>query len=197
MQIISNNKDQKISQLQTHIVQLQNRVTQLETQIDDVNQYERRDTIIVSGPALPQENPNENSADVAIRAIKDNLHINLTHSDLNVAHRLGTKRNQDTVRPLIIKLHSRQTKTEIMNACITVRPNLYVNESLTPKRRTLFKTIWDIRRIHRHLFQQCYTQDGKIIVKLKNSTLKQTITSDESLSNFLDKYPILRQNIDG
>ena len=117
----------------------------------------------------------------------------MSPADLNVAHRLGNNKVQNSNRPLIVKLHSRQKKTEIMSACVTIRPNLFINESLTPKRRALFKAIWDIRINHRSMFQQCYTQDGKIIVKLKNSNLKQTITTEESLSNFLDKYPVLKQ----
>ena len=84
----------------------------------------REETIIVGGPALPPENSNENSAEVVISAIKDNLHINITQTDINVAHRLGSRNSQNTKRPIIVKLHSREKKTEIMNACITVKPNL-------------------------------------------------------------------------
>ena len=192
IQVIINNKDQTISKMQCQIDTLESRVSQLEYNIDEVNQYERRDTIIVSGPSLPTESPHENCADVVIRSIKDNLRINITHSDINVAHRLGSKKSQSTTRPLIVKLHSRQMKSEIMNACINLRPNLHVNESVTPKRRSLFKIVWDIRKQHREKFQQCYTQDGKIYVKLKNSNHKQIITSDETLSKFLDRHPILK-----
>ena len=79
-----------------------------------------------------------------------------------------------------------------MNACITVKPNLYINESLTPKRRFLFKKVWDIRKRHRDLFQQCYTQDGKIYVKLRASNHKHVITTDSDLVDFLDKYPVFK-----
>ena len=72
-----------------------------------------------------------------------------------------------------------------MSACVTVKPNLYINESLTPKYRSLFKKVWDIRKQYRELFQQCYTQDGKIYVKLKTSNQKQGITSDATLADFL------------
>ena len=192
-QLMINQKDQKITELQNNITKLDNRIVQLENQLDEVNQYERRDTLIVSGPVLPPENSNENSAEVIISAIKDNLHLNITPSDINVAHRLGAKRAPNTTRPIIVKLHSRQMKTEIMNACITVRPKLYINESLTLKRRSLFKIIWEIRKQHRDLFQQCYTQEGKICVKLKISNQKHIITTDETLNDFLDKYPILKQ----
>lgn len=159
---------------------------QLENQIDEVNQYVRRDTLITSGPVLPPENSNENSAEVIIRAIKDNLHLNVTPSNINVAHRLGAKRAQNITRPIIVKLHSRQKKTN--NECLSK-----LSESLTPKRRSLFKIIWEIRKQHRDVFQQCYTQEGKICVKLKISTQKHIITTDETLNEFLDKYPILTQ----
>ena len=38
-------------------------------------------------------------------------------------------------RLIIIELHSTEKKTEIMKACLTVEPNLHINESLTPKCR--------------------------------------------------------------
>ena len=69
---------------------------------------------------MPPENPNENSAEVIMNVIKDNLHLNITATDINMAHRLGAKRAPNTTMPIIVKLHSRQIKTEIMNACITV-----------------------------------------------------------------------------
>ena len=37
-------------------------MTQLENKVDEIYQYERRDTIIVESPALPQERVSENSA---------------------------------------------------------------------------------------------------------------------------------------
>lgn len=193
VQIIINQKDETIKKLQNHVTQLENRVIQLEDQVDEVNQYERRDTIIISGPNLPKEEQNENTVDKIIRSIRDNLHIHIEHKDINVAHRLGSRNTQNTNRPIIVKLHSRQQKHEIMNACVTVRPNLYINESLTPKRRSLFKKVWDVRKQHRDLFQQCYTHDGKIYVKLKASAQKHVITNESALAYFLDKYPVLKE----
>lgn len=191
--ILSQEKDKEIAKLQDQVSSLQKTVRKLEEQVDDVEQYERRDTIIISGPALPSEQSQENSTSLVVNAIKQNLHINLNHSDINVAHRLGPKR-QNKDRPVIVKLLNRSKKSEIMEACVTVKPNLYVNESLTPKRRTIFNTIWEIRKKNREVFQQRYTRDGKIFVKLKTSNQKHVITTEESLNTFLDKYPVLSQS---
>ena len=195
VQAMSEKKDKVINQLQNKVSVLENEIYDLENQIDDVNQYERRDTIIVSGASLPKETPNENSAEVFINAVKDNLNINMNHSDINVAHRLGNINKQNANKPIIVKLHSRLKKQEIINACITVRPNLHINESSTPKRLALFKTIWSIRRENREIFQQCYTKDGKIYIKLRCSNQKHIITNELNLNTFLDKFPAFRGNV--
>lgn len=193
VQILINQKDQTIEKMQNHIVQLENKIAELENETEEVNLYERRDTLIISGPNLPVEEQNENTTEKkTIRTIKDNLHINIENKDINVAHRLGSRNTQNSIRPIIVKLHSRQQKYDIMSACVTVKPNLYINESLTPKRRLLFKKVWDIRKQHRQIFQQCYTQDGRIYVKLRISNQKHVITTEAALTDFLDKYSALK-----
>lgn len=184
-------KDEKITHLESKVYALEKKITELQGTIDDVDQYERRDTVIISGPSLPDETTHENPADQIVNTIRQQLHINMTHSDINVAHRLGTKQ-QDKKRPIIVKLQNRAKKSELVQACVTIRPQLYINESLTPRRRSIYSTIRKIRAQHKHLFQQCYTSDGKIIVKLKSSTTKYTITSESTLTSFLDKHPILK-----
>lgn len=143
--ILSKEKDEKIEKLPDRVNSLEDTVSKLENQLDDVEQYERRDTIIISGPVLPKEQNHENPTDLVVKAIKDNLHINLNHADINVAHRLGSK-TQNKERPVIVKLLNRSKKSEIMEACVKVKPSLYVNESLTPKRRNIFNTVWATRK---------------------------------------------------
>ena len=116
-----------------------NKVNDPENEIDDVNQYERRDTIIVNGSSLPKEIPNENPTDVLINAVKDNLRNIIIQSDINVAHRLGTTLN--TTQANLSMLNYIVVKKGVINVCITIRPNLHIIESLTRKRLALFKTI--------------------------------------------------------
>lgn len=193
--IVNSTKDEKIAYLESKVSDLEQQVLGLQDTIDDVDQYERRDTVIISGPSLPDETTHENPTDLIVNTLKQKLHTNMTHSDINVAHRLGPKQ-QDKKRPIIVKFHNRAKKYELVQACITVKPQLYINESLTPKRRSLYSMVRKIRAQHKHLFQQCYTSDGRIIVKLKNSTSKIIITSEQNLASFLDKHPIFKSAAD-
>lgn len=89
-EVYSEGKNQEVTHLRTKVNSLEDRITQLEDQLDDVNQYERQDTIIISGPDLPQETNGENATDVVVDTIKRTLRVNISPSDINIAHRLGT-----------------------------------------------------------------------------------------------------------
>ena len=165
---------------------MKSRVDVLELHLDNVDQYERRDTVILSGDSLPPETPQENTTNIVTQTIRKHLRINIEGSDINVAHRLGPKRQQAN-RPIIVKLVNRSRKHDLIGACIKLRPQLYVNESLTPKRRVLLNKILSIGKAHKRKFQQCYTQDGRIIIKLRNSTIKHAISDEKQLMSFLEK----------
>lgn len=152
-------KDKQIGNLQSKVTNLENKVQLLESNMDDIDQYESRDTIIISGPTLEEEVINENPTEVIVSTIKHHLHTNISHNDINVAHRIGPK-TQNKKIPMIVKLHNRSKISELVQACITVKPQLYINESLTRKRRQIYSEICKIRAQHKHLFQQCYTSDG-------------------------------------
>lgn len=184
-------KDETIANLSEEIKVMKQQVQALENTIDTVDQYERRDTIIFSGPAIPDENRLENASETIINVVKDNLRINLKDSDINVAHRLGPIQTQRK-RPIIVKLSNRALKNDLVGACVQLRPPLHINESLTPRRLHLFKQVLNIRKNHKDKFQQCFTKDGKITIKLKNSTYKHVIVDEVSFHSFLDKYPTMK-----
>ena len=184
-------KDSQIEKLNLEVKHLNNKVDDLESHLDSVEQYERRDTIIINGPGVPHENHEENPVSLVVDTLKDKLKYNMKVEDISVAHRLGPV-HQHRTRPLIVKLVNRSQKYDIVGACLKMKPDLYINESLTPRRWNLFKKILDIRKQHRQKFQQCYTKDGKIVVKLRNSTVKHVIVNDRSFNEFLDKYPEMK-----
>lgn len=186
-----NSKDAIIDVMKNEIQELKSKVQELETNIDNAEQYERRDTVIISGPVLPPESRPENTVDVVKGVIRDHLKINLNDSEISVAHRIGPV-NSQRPRPIIMKLVNRSMKYDLVGACVQLKPGLYINESLTPKRLNIFKKVLHIRKEHQDKFQQCHTKDGKIIIKLKNSTLRHTIVDDNSLMTFLDKYPLMK-----
>ena len=191
----------KFEDLQSENSQLKNKLIDMEYQLDETAQYQRRESIVFSGPAIPAEAEDENSSEIIAETVRKLLNVNFSAEDISVAHRLGKKRN-GVSRPIIAKLISRTKKYKIVQARIaysqlpnTNRPSLYVNESLTPTRRTLFYKVRQLRKSHSSLFKQLYTQDGKIVIKLNaTENRKYFITNEKELQDFLATSPILQDS---
>lgn len=136
-------KDKQISALKAELNNLKDKVCDLEPHIDS-GTIERRDTVIVSGSAFPPENQSENPKSVVVSLIKENFKL-IIKDDINVVHRSGLVNDRNT-RPIIVKLHKRSLKYDLVGACVKLRPNIFVNERLTPKRRSISKQILAIRK---------------------------------------------------
>ena len=184
-------KERTIKQLNERCLNLEKKLSTLESHVDELEQYGRRECLIFSGnKVLPQETSGENTTDIICNVVKEKLKVIIKPSDISVSHRLGkTKETKD--RPIIIKLVNRSLKYDLVSACTQLRPQLYINESLTPRRRHLLNQVLMVRKDHKNAFQSCYTSEGKIIVRLKGSSVKHTIHDESSLIRFLEKYPLM------
>ena len=200
--------DKTIAKLNNHISDLQQTVSvltktndTLQYHIDEVEQYERRDSLVFSGKALPKETDNENTTDIIIQVLRQTLFMDdLRRSDINVCHRLGGKRKDRrgnlVDRPIICKFMSRSVKRDIKQACLDLKPDLFANESLTNIRREIFTKLRFVRKNHKtetnsELFPQLYTNDGKIMIKLQNKQ-KYMVTNPLNLEVFLNEYPDIK-----
>ena len=173
------------------------------TKFDELENYARRESIIISGKSLPIEVPGENTTTIAVKLIKSKLDINLEPSEISISHRLG-KYSQDTsnARPIIVKLLHRSTKYALMDSCIKKRTNnglsdFFLNESLSTIRTTMYSDLKQVRWSHKSLFKQLYTRDGIIYVKLTvNEEHKYAIKTEDHLLSFLKNYPQLQDTYD-
>ena len=147
-------KNAKIEQLEATNSNLREQVVSLDEKLDALNAYSRKDTIIVSGD-LPQPAQNEDSQTVVRDLITQKFpSITITDHDISVAHRLQPKRaNADGSTPppnIIVKLVRRNLKLQLISASRSQNkeaPNkIYINESLTPQRSAVLKTLIKLKK---------------------------------------------------
>ena len=195
------NKDKNVEALSLQVTHLKKTVTNLENKLDEVDAYERQDTLIFSGTDIPDGSPNENSGDVIVQTITEKLRIqNISSSSISTAHRLG-KRNPGPTsvdkRPIIVKFCHRETKRRILTAARRLKSSgLYVNESLTPLRRQILYAVRQIKRSNARLVKGCSTHDGKVLVYTLHSTnapedsptTKRFINTYDELKFFCDAF---------
>ena len=193
-------KNEEITQLKSAVSELKNKVEKLESNIDDADAYERRDTVILSGSAVPPASVGEKSSEIALAVVRQNLRIELSSAEINTAHRLGRKAQSQApdTRPIIIKLCRRDVKTQLMTAARQQRSSsLYINESLTPPRRKILFVLRQMKRAHPDLVLGCNSYDGKIYAYTKGSVptrnTRHLVNTYQSLVKFCNdqiKVPI-------
>ena len=194
-------KSKEIDDLKNEVFNLKELVSKLDNSIDDADAYERRDTIVFSGDQIPEVSQGENCANIIQDIIKNKLRIELPLREINTAHRMGRKPQNQTEdkRAIIVKLCRREMKRDIMSANRLKIPGLYINESLTPKRRTIFFTLRQMKKAHRDIITGCTTFDGKVYAFTKqpagtSSNLlrprdtRHLVNTQEALTKFCRDY---------
>ena len=159
-------KDKQIMKLNEVVSTLKCDVMKLEERLKDAYAYERKDTLIFSGEGIPESSIVENCTTTVRDIVRNKLKINMGESDVSTAHRLGKKPNnqQPNRRSTIIKLCRRDQKSYILNACRQLKPNIFVNESLTPIRGTIMCVLRKAKRQFPRIFTGCHSRDGRVFV---------------------------------
>lgn len=186
-------------------------VLSLRTNIDTNEQYERKDTLIISGPDLPVASQNENSKLVVKNLLNEKTRVNIDINDISIAHRIGRKpNNAPDKRGIIFKLCRRDLVQRIFTACRQSRPPFYVNCSLTPTRNKVFYALRQLKRKFPAILQGCRAQNGDVVAFLAHldpsssssqestgihqGTRKRIINSRDQLIKFASE--VLKTNLD-
>ena len=162
-------KNAEIDQLKMEVNSLRVKMCKVEEKIDSAEAYERRDTVVFSGSGVPRSVGGENCREIIHEVVKTKLNLNIAVSDISTAHRYGsvpTGTQQDR-RGIIVKLCRRDLKKDLLSSCRTVKPDFYVNESLTPLRNTIMYVLRQIKRKHPDKVSGCSSRDGKVFAWVK------------------------------
>ena len=194
-------KDAKILSLESNIDSLQSKLSKLDGQLDDCEQYERRDTLIIAGEAVPDSARDENQVHIIAELLKAKLNFTLSPNDVSTVHRLGKAQaaGRDR-RPFIVKFCKRDTKNKLMTLAKTlkgVQPTLFINESLTPRRRSILFALRGIKRKHSkqrgaNRLVGCSSWNGNIFAYTSSArgseTKKHDVTTHAKLKEFVKKF---------
>ena len=166
--------------------------------IDELQQYQRRDCLEIIGiPSLPNDKPNE-----LVKELGSILGVAINDNGISTARRLPfTKKIQDRI---IVKFVWRDKREEIYKArklllgkltdCLpSVRAEIgksvsqptkvFINESLTAYRRSLFGKIQAYRRQFK--FKFIWTTNGKILLRKSESSPVYSFTTEEEFQKFI------------
>ena len=157
-------------------------------QIDDLEQYNRKHNLEIHG--IP-ESSEENLSDKIIKLGKI-LNVHIVNNDIDICHRMATRRSNGGPRPIIVRFRSYRAKSELYKSKKHLRSvslnnyfhgaeAAYINENLTNYRRELFAKVRKFKKINN--WHSAWTIDGKIFVRKSQNDQVYRVYKVEDLDN--------------
>ena len=173
---------------------IEDTLDEMDANIDEIQQYLRRNQLEITGvPVTPSENPNKIIAEIASQ-----VGVSIEKNDISVAHRLpDTKKVKDRIIVAFVcqdnhdeLYYNRSKMAGKRSNCLSSTQSssqinkLYINESLTAKRKKLFGKIHNFKKDYG--YKHLWTQYGKILLRETDSSKTHAFTSLRQWEEFQD-----------
>ena len=164
---------------------LQKRVIALENDVDELEQYSRRNCLLIHG--VKEDNKEEVEEKVK-DVVNTKLELNLESRDFDRMHRLGkrTPASATKPRPIIVKFASYRQRSKVfsqkkhLKKFKTPTANIVITENLTKKRYALLNKCRD-----EFGNRNAWSYDGRIFAITDDDETRAAFTNMEDLSQFL------------
>lgn len=163
---------------------LENERSNLKLKQDDLDQYERRDCLVFTGVPLTQ---NEDTSNI-VEKIAHYAGVQVARHNINISHRLRI-RNDGKPPSIIAKFTHREIRDNLYTAWknsvtadklgFSATNRIFINESLTPQRRELYRICLDFKKTHNYKF--LWTCNGNILLRKTDSSEVVSVNSRADL----------------
>ena len=164
--------DQNIStaveSLERRVDDLDNDNKALREELDTMEQYSRRNCLVVHG--IPETK--DHTGEAVLHVFNDQLDVRVTPHCIDRSHRLGRfQPSSNKPRPVIVKFVSYETRRQVFSAKRRLKgSNIVITENLTKRRSELLnrtRTQPDVRC--------AWTNDGRIVCLLENGEARHRL----------------------
>jgi hypothetical protein len=170
----------KIKQLEELCNELQRKNKDFEWELESLEQFGRRNCLLIHGVAERSNELTEDTDAIAIDIVRNKLGLEIDRTQLDRLHRLWRRNISQTrpkPRPILLKFVSYNVRSEVFRRKRRLKGSgLGVTESLTRKRMELYSTVNNHSNV-----SSAWTLDGRIIA-LRNDQRKIIVESPKDLS---------------
>lgn len=177
---------------------------ELRKRVNDLESYSRIENLVfyglseqyaeAAGPSSSADNPqtaetSESSEQTVVTFCRDKLQIDVTLSDVSIAHRLPRLDKKQGPRPLLVRFTNRRTRAKILAAkkkLPNTGPNrVYINEHLSSANSKIFA---ESRKLYRSKeIAATWTFQGRVYVKTSVGGPSRLIQSLQDLADLNDE----------
>ena len=159
---------------------LKSKVTTLESQIDQAEQYSRRNCLRISGV---QESNNENTDEIVLK-ISSDIGSGIQLPDIDRCHRNGNpNRNRTKPRDIIVKFSTYRARSDFYKKRTSLKDRgylrVFVNEDLTRRRSGQLYQARALVKSGR--LKGAWSSDGTILIKSNDDSVRR----DTSLTDLI------------
>ena len=105
-------REARTVELESKVVSLSTNVQKLKNTADRMEQYSRRNSILIHG--LPEEN-GEDTDSLVIETVKEKMGLDISAADIDRTHQIGAPPKQSgKVSPLLLSLHGTTTRKNLI-----------------------------------------------------------------------------------
>ena len=181
-------QDKIISDQAQEIATLKEENKALRYDIEDTQQYSRRNSIRISGIS---ESADEKPEDIN-KKIRDlftqSLNVVVNDTDLCRLHRTGKSKDDGTPRQILVKFTNYSARRRVLKARNKLQrvdkpTRIFINEDLTRQRYQLARKARSLKKDK--IFDDTWTHDGKIFIKIHEQI--NVVTTMEKLMSLVPK----------
>lgn len=194
---------QECKSVSMELHQSTNSITQLKQEVNNLEQYSRRDCLEMRGiPATDDEDTDE-----LVKQVGKLMDVQIVDEDISTSHRLPlpsyvrTNRNAKSRDPVIIvkfvrrdirdrfyksKHNLRNKSTRDLGMVRMEERKIFITESLTQQNRKLFNRCQQAKRDLD--FKFIWTKNGKILMRKDTDSPALSITNEWELQRLLDDF---------
>lgn len=158
--------------LTAQVLSSANDLKSVQKSLNDLEQYTRRDSVEIRGIPLPEESQEEDTNEIVLQ-LSQKMGIPLERKDISVSHRIRSRSLVDPaiivkfvrreVRERLYRARKRLKSITTANFGFSVEKKIFINESLTPKNKELFKDCLRFKKDNS--FKFLWTNAGKIFLR--------------------------------
>ena len=174
--------------LKSTVRTLEDRINHMQSELNEREQYSRRECVEIHGVPLPEGGETENTNEI-VSKIGELMRLDIEPEDISVSHRLPViiaKFVRRDVKETFYRARKKLRDLTTKDLGYKVSKNIYINESLTESNKALFK---ECVKVKKDLgFTYIWTSNGKIFLrKDKESPVVQIKTKDDIAKKLLSR----------
>lgn len=188
------NKDVSIAQLKAENDSLKNNLADIEKTNDELQQYCRKDNLVITGvPASFAEHASVSAESNGTRSVESSAETvhkvtelirnelkcaNISEADISTAHRLPSRNGTS---PIIVRFLRRRDRDAVYRSRMELKAynqsraannRVFINEDLSPRNREIFSAAWRMKGSR--TLDGVWTSNCHVLVKKNGSTHRVT-----------------------